>query len=199
MKRRAGSCDTRPGLRGRPDESRRATGRERSASSALEFRSRSTPESDLDPSKPDSVTNEYYTDYLGSKKSEPRGRAVRATDSRTSGSRASSSALQHRGAGRNVGGDGFTIGGSSYKEARKNTSGGKICLHTHHHHYWILSDSVALQSMPNLRSSRQRAPLQQADENRRLAAFPDESDVEGMAEARRPPSRNTNRRYFIDG
>lgn len=87
---------------------------------------------------------------------------------------------------------------SSYKEARKNSSG-KICLHTHHHHYWILSDSVALQSMPNLRSSRERVPLQKAGENRRLAPFPDESDVEGLAESRRPPSRNTNRRYFING
>ncbi|KAG6366368.1 hypothetical protein INS49_000545 [Diaporthe citri] len=158
----------------------------------------STPESDLDPSKPDSMTHEYYTDQRGSKKSEPRGRATRPTNSRTSESRTSSSALERRDAGRNVGGDGITSGESSCNEALKNT-GGKICLHTHHHHYWILSDSVALQSMPNLRSSRQRAPLQKADENCRLAAFPDESDVEGLAEARRPPSRNTNRRYFIDG
>lgn len=144
------------------------------------------------------MTYEYYTDQLGSKESAPRGRATRPTNTGTSESRTSSSALQHRGAGRNVGGDGITIGKGSHNEARKNT-GGKICLHTHHHHYWILSDSVALQSMPNLGSSRQRAPLQKADENRRLAAFPDESDVEGLAEARRPPSRNTNRRYFIDG
>lgn len=175
------------------------TSRQRSASSALDFRSRSTPESDLDPSKPGSITYEYYTDQQASKKSEPHRRGARLTDSRTSESRTSSSALQRRDAGGDVGGDGITVGGSSYKEARKNAGGGKICLHTHHHHYWILSDSVALQSMPNLRSSRKRAPLQQADENCRLAAFPDESDVEGLAEARRPPSRNTNRRYFIDG
>ncbi|KAK7704920.1 hypothetical protein SLS64_008268 [Diaporthe eres] len=155
-------------------------------------------ESDLDPCKPDSLTYEYYTDQRSSKEREPHRRAARPSDSRTSESRSSSSALQRRDAGKNVGGDGITIGESSYNEARKNT-GGKICLHTHHHHYWILSDSVALQSMPNLRSSRQRPPLQKTDENRRLAAFPDESDVEGLAEARRPPSRNTNRRYFIDG
>lgn len=145
------------------------------------------------------MTYEYYTDQRGSKKSEPHGRAARPTDSRISESRSSSSALERRGAGRNVGGDGITIGESSYNEARKNTGSGKICLHTHHHHYWILSDSVALESMPNLRSSRQRPLLQKTDENRRLAAFPDESEVEGLAEARRPPSRNTNRRYFIDG
>lgn len=149
------------------------------------------------------MTYEYYTDQLDSRKSKPHGRATKPNDPRTSESRTSSSALQHQDAGRNVGGDGITIGTGSYNEARKDT-GGKICLHTHHHHYWILSDSVALQSMPlqstpNLRSSRQRAPLQKADENLRLAAFPDESDVEGLAEARRPPSRNTNRRYFIDG
>lgn len=145
------------------------------------------------------MTYEYYTDQRGSKKSEPHGRGARPTDSRTSESRTSSSALERRDAGRNVGGDGITIGESSYNEARKNTGSGKICLHTHHHHYWILSDSVALESMPNLRSSRQRPLLQKTDENRRLAAFPDESEVEGLAEARRPPSRNTNRRYFIDG
>lgn len=145
------------------------------------------------------MTYEYYADQQVSKKSEPRGRAGGPTGLRTSESRTSSSALQRRDDGRNVGGDGITIGGSSYNEAQKKVGGGKICLHTHHHHYWILSDSVALQSMPNLRSSRQRAPLQKADENRRLAAFPDESDVEDLAEARRPPSRNTNRRYFIDG
>jgi hypothetical protein len=144
------------------------------------------------------MTYDYYTEQQGRKKSEVHGRAARPTGSGTSETRTSSSALQRRAAGRSVGGDGVTVGTSTYNEARKK-GGGKICLHTHHHHYWILSDSAALQSMPNLRSSRQRAPLQKADKNRRLAAFPDESDVEGMAEARRPPSRNTNRRYFIDG
>lgn len=208
VRARAESCDTRPGRGRRPEDSRdlpsrrrphgsgTVTSRQRSGSSALDFRSRSTPESDLDPSN---ITYEYYTDQQASKKSEPHRRAVRSTDSRTSESRTSSSALQRQDAGGDVGGDGITIGGNSYNEARKNAGGGKICLHTHHHHYWILSDSVALQSMPNLRSSRKRAPLQQADENCRLAAFPDESDVEGLAEARRPPSRNTNCRYFIDG
>ncbi|KAK2613764.1 hypothetical protein N8I77_000654 [Diaporthe amygdali] len=174
------------------------TSRQRSASSALNIRSRSTPESDLDPSKPGSMTYGYYTDQQGSQKSEPRGQPPRSSDSRASESRTSSSALENRKSRRKTRSCGITIGGSSYNEARKNTSG-KMCLHTHHHHYWILSDSVALQSMPNLRSSRERVPLQKADENRRLAAFPDESDVEGLAEARRPPSRNTNRRYFIEG
>lgn len=147
------------------------------------------------------MTYEYYTDQQGSKKSELHGPAARRTDPRTSKTwetRGSSSALQRRDAGRNISVDGITVGNSTYDEARKK-GGGKICLHTHHHHYWILSDSVALQSMPNLRSSRHRPPLQKTDENHRLAGFPDESDVEGMAEARRPPSRNTNRRYFIDG
>lgn len=175
------------------------TGRQRSASSALEFRSRSTPESDLDPTRPGSLTYEYYTDQQGSKRSEPHSHTARSIDPRASETHTSSSALQPRDSGRNIGGDGVAIGESTYNQARKNGGGGKICLHTHHHHYWILSDSVALESMPNLRSSRQRAPVQKADKNRRLAVFPDESDVEGMAEARRPPSRNTNRRYFIDG
>lgn len=195
LKARAGSGSSRR----RPDGSATATGRRRSTSSALDFRSRCTPESDLDPSAPGSMTYEYYTDQQGSKKSELHGRAARPTGSETLETRSSSSALQRRNAGSNVSGDGITIGKSSYKQARKNGGGDKICLHTHHHHYWILSDSVALQSTPNLRSSRQRPPLQKADNNCRLAAFPDESDVEGMAEARRPPSRNTNRRYFIDG
>lgn len=93
--------------------------------------------------------------------------------------------------------------GSSYHRAR-GAPDGKVCLHTHHHHYWILSDSVALQGIPKqLRSSRERVPLQKADGNTRrlgtLAGFPGEGDVEDLAESRRPPSRNTNRRYFIDG
>lgn len=187
------------GRNGRPDGSATTSGRQRSTSSALEFRSRSTPESDLDPSAPGSMTYEYYTDHQNSKKSGLRGRAARAADSNTSETRSSSSALQRRDARSNVSGDNFSVGKSSYNQAGKKGGGGKVCLHTHHHHYWILSDSVALQSMPNLRSSRQRPPLQKAENNRGLAAFPDESDVEGMAEARRPPSRNTNRRYFIDG
>ncbi|KAI3402156.1 hypothetical protein diail_85 [Diaporthe ilicicola] len=210
LRTRAGSCDLRPGRserseeprdtpsRRRPDGPGAVTSRKRSASSALEFRSRSTPESDLDPSQPVSMTYGYYTDQQGSKRSGSHGRTGRRSDSKASESRGSSSALQSRNTGRKAGSGGNIMGGSSYNEARENTSG-KICLHTHHHHYWILSDSVALQSMPNLRSSRERAPLQKADENRRLAPFPDESDVEGLAESRRPPSRNTNRRYFIDG
>lgn len=183
----------------RPNRSTTTSGRQRSASSALEFRSRSTPESDLDPSAPGSMTYEYYTDQQSSKKGEPHGRAARAADSKTSETRFSSSALQRRDAGSYVSSDEVPVTKSSYNQAGKRGGGGKICLHTHHHHYWILSDSVALQSIPNLRSSRQRPPLQRAGNNSRLATFPDESDVEGMAEARRPPSRNTNRRYFIDG
>ncbi|KAJ0115282.1 hypothetical protein J7T55_012558 [Diaporthe amygdali] len=210
LRDRAGSYGTRSGrgtgheeprnvpFQRRYDDSGTVTSRQRSASSALHIRSRSTPESDLDPSKPGSMTYGYYADQQGSQKSEPRGQPPRSSYSRASESRTASSALENRKSRRKTRSDGITIGGSSYKEARKNT-GGKVCLHTHHHHYWILSDSVALQSMPNLRSSRERVPLQKADENRRMAAFPDESDVEGLAEARRPPSRNTNRRYFIEG
>lgn len=93
--------------------------------------------------------------------------------------------------------------GAAYHKAR-GVPDGKVCLHTHHHHYWILSDSIALQAIPKqLRSSRERVPLQKADGNTRRvggpAGFPDEGDVEHLAELGRPPSRNTNQRYFIDG
>lgn len=199
LKARAGPRHVPPGRDRRPDRSATTTSRQRSTSSALEFRSRSTPESDLDPFAPGSMTYEYYTDQQSSKKIKPHGRAARAVDPKASETCSSSSALQRRDAGSDVGNEGIPVGKSSYRQAQQKGGSDKICLHTHHHHYWILSDSVALQSMPSLRSSRQRPPLQKAGENCRLAAFPDESEVEGMAEARRPPSRNTNRRYFIDG
>ncbi|KAG8166859.1 hypothetical protein KVR01_002548 [Diaporthe batatas] len=199
LKARAGNHGVPPGRGRRPDRSTTTSGRQRSTSSALDFRSRSTPESDLDPSAPGSMTYEYYTDQQTSRKSGLHGGAASAADSKTSEMRSSSSALQRRDAGSNISGDKMSPGKSTYNQDGKKGGGGKICLHTHHHHYWILSDSVALQSMPSLRSSGQRPPLQKAENKHRLAAFPDESDVEGMAEARRPPSRNTNRRYFIDG
>jgi hypothetical protein len=147
------------------------------------------------------MTYEYPTEQQGSLIHEAHRRAARRDDSRTSKtleSRSPSSALRRRVPGSNTSVDGTTAGKRTYTEAEKK-GGDKICLHTHHHHYWILSDSVALQSMPHVRSSRQRPPLQKTDKYHRLAGFPDEGDVEGMAEARRPPSRNTNRRYFIDG
>lgn len=104
-----------------------------------------------------------------------------------------------------VGSDSVAAGsaGAAYSQAG-GAPDGKMCLHTHHHHYWILSDSLALRSIPNkLRSSRERVPLQKADENTgragHLAGFPDEGDMEHWAESRRPPSRSTNHRYLIDG
>lgn len=93
--------------------------------------------------------------------------------------------------------------GAVYRKA-KDVTDGKVCLHTHHHHYWILSDSIALQAIPKqLRSSRKRKPLHNADGHTRqagnIAGFPEEGDMEGLAESRRPLSRNTNHRYFING
>ncbi|KAF3767710.1 hypothetical protein M406DRAFT_69831 [Cryphonectria parasitica EP155] len=95
-----------------------------------------------------------------------------------------------------------TFRGKQYHEP-KNGSDGKICLHTHHHHYWIISGSDPLQqAIPRLRSSRERVPLQKADQSSRfdgqMDSWPSEGEVEALAKTRRPPSRDTNRRYFID-
>lgn len=96
-----------------------------------------------------------------------------------------------------------TFKGNEYHGAR-TTSEGKICLHTHHHHYWIMSDSAPLEkAIPRLRSSRDRMPLQPADESGRfdgqMDSWPSESEVEALAASQRPPSRDTNHRYFIEG
>lgn len=166
------------------------TTRQRSASSALEFRSASTPES-----------------YLNAPSTATQSKASRQTslDSRRS-RRSSSSAPAKRDGHRTSRGDSVTArsAGAMFHRER-GIPDGKICLHTHHHHYWILSDSLALKAMPKqLRSSRERVPLRRAGEDNRqragdLAMFPDESDMENLAESRRPPSRNTNHRYCIDG
>lgn len=65
-----------------------------------------------------------------------------------------------------------------------------------------MSDSVEL---PKLRSSRERMPIQQAEDEESksrfdgtMDAWPDEGDIEAMVEAERPPSRNTNQRYLIE-
>lgn len=170
----------------RTGRARPTTARNRSASSALGFRSASTPES-----------------YLDFPKTGPFSRTSRQP-SLDSG-QTSSSAPAKRESPRIVRSDGVTFQGAGavYRKA-KDIADGRVCLHTHHHHYWILSDSIALQAIPKqLRSSRERMPLQKADGNTRragnLAGFPDEGDMEDLAESRQAPSRNTNRRYFIDG
>lgn len=81
---------------------------------------------------------------------------------------------------------------------------GKICLHTHHHHYWIVSDTARKhEAIPNLRSSRERIPVQQAGVKNgfdgHMDFWPSEGRIEALAEYHRPQSRNTTDRYFIEG
>lgn len=86
----------------------------------------------------------------------------------------------------------------------RKTPEGKICLHTHHHHYWMISDTSQLQqATPRLCVSQERGPLHQVSNNGKfdgtMEFWPSEGDIEALTESRRPPSRNTNHRYFIEG
>lgn len=179
--------------KGQSQRSKSSTSRYLSASSALEHRSNSTPESFLQMSSP-------------SPNSTPRGGRTPVHENRFGLLPASQTALSSTRTTPTLSTQTSdqtttataTFEGKNYRPSR-DTTDGKVCLHTHHHHYWIMSGSV-----PKLRSSRERMPLQQAEESSSskfdgtMDAWPDESDVEAMVEAERPPSRDTNRRYLVE-
>lgn len=80
----------------------------------------------------------------------------------------------------------------------------KICVHTHHHHYWIVSDSDDLQkATPRMRTLNERHGLAQqvtaanGKFDRTMATWPTEVEVEALTQAQRPPSADTTDRYLI--
>lgn len=187
---------SRLNMRSESPQERRAKGRSSrylSASSVFGIRSNTTPESFLQVPSPTpnstrrsgrtSIQKNGVSLLPPSKTALSSSKTVSTLSTQTSHSTATATA---------------TFKGKNYRPSRDATDG-KVCLHTHHHHYWIMSDSV-----PKLRSSRERLPLQQTEESRSskfdrtMDAWPDESDVEAMVEAERPPSRDTNQRYLIE-
>lgn len=166
--------------RGQADSTGSSSTRRRSVSSVLDFRSRTTPGSYLDSSS-QGVNQLYPTPPTQSSGPGPQ--------------RPFPSISSH--------GDTATVRGQDHRASTEATDG-KVCLHTHHHHYWIISDSAQLQqAIPRLRSSRERVPLRTADENSRLDghmdSWPSEDEIEALAGSQRPPSCDTNHRYFIEG
>lgn len=172
---------------GQLDTTVSSSNRRRSASSALEFRSRITPESYLDSCSQD-VIQPHPPPPTQNSDIDPQQ---------------PSSSISSRVQGTSSQGDTATFRGMNYHASREATDG-KVCLHTHHHHYWIISDSAQLQqAIPKLRSSRERVPFRAANEKIRLDghmdSWPSEGDVEVLAESRRPSSCDTSHRYFIEG
>lgn len=165
----------------RPSQAGPSTSRQQSGSSVLGFGSSATPESCLD----------YRS---AQQKSDAGGLPCRPPPTVTSiNARRPSSSASSR--------DHATFKGKTYCASREATNG-RICLHTHHHHYWVISNSTQLQqAMPQLRSSRERMSIQQTYANSRfdghMDAWPSEGDIEVLAESRRPPSRDTSHRYVI--
>lgn len=174
-----------------------STSRLGSASSAFDFRPSSTPDSYLHlPAPPPNSTRGRPS--IQRIKPMPPLPPKRPLDSR----RASSCVPSWK-SGRSSLDDTATCRGKNFRRARE-TADGKVCLHTHHHHYWIMSEPARMQQViPKLRSSKKRAELQQTDENSRfdstMSSWPSEGRVEALAEAGRPPSRNTNQRYLVKG
>lgn len=173
------------------------TSRQRSASSALDFRSRATPETHLDfPKALSSWTSKSSSATESPIKSineEGHSRHESKEQSATSGRHGQ----QRRHPGSQI------SQAQKYYKPREGTDG-KVCLHTHHHHYWIVSDPTRPPPKAHgLRSSKNRRPIQKANENSRfdgaMDAWPSEGEVEALAEMQRPSSSNTNQRYFISG
>lgn len=167
------------------------------ASSALEFRPRCTPDSYLQFAPPPPTSSR-------GRPAMQRTRPVPTSPlKRPFNPRRASSCVPSWTSRRSSLDVTATFRGQNYRPARE-TADGKICLHTHHHHYWIMSDPARMQqSTPQLRSAKKRVKLQQTDENSRadgtLSSWPSEGGVEGLAEAGRPASRNTNQRYLVEG
>lgn len=157
----------------RQDARYSSSSRQRSTSSALDFRMRPTTESCLE-----------------------RPTRVAGLDSRRPRS-SNSSHDRHRET------DTATLRGK-HRRASNPDKDGKICLHTHHHHYWIVPNTAREhEAIPNLRSSRERILVQQAGVNNgfdgHMDFWPSEGRIEALAEYHRPHSRNTTDRYFIEG
>lgn len=171
----------------------------RASSSGLDIRPRPTPGSYLDFSSTQQASGR---DGLPSHEKKPSSPPPPTQVVGVTPGRPSSSKLSHGQHGSSQS-DTATFRGKNYRASRQATDG-KICLHTHHHHYWIVSDPAQLEeTIPRLRPSKKRMPLQQSDANSRfdghMDCWPNEADVEILAESRRLPSRNTNHRYFIEG
>lgn len=169
-------------MKERPERTNSSTSRYQSAASEFDTRSSRTPESFLWlPNPPPNIT----PDGPSTPPKNRPGLFKRALSSSKTDSSLSTDAV--------------TFKGKDYRASRE-ASDGKVCLHTHHHHYWVVSGSVKL---PQLRSSKERMPIQDADDNSRfngtMESWPSEGSVEAMVEAVRPPSRNTNQRYLIEG
>lgn len=184
-------------LHQRQEASRSKASRQRSASSALDFRSRATPETHLDFLK--DRTSSTSNSFTGTANS-PRYMDVVKQRDHTSKGQSSTSSRDSQQRGRTV----HHTSRSEKYLAPRAVADGKVCLHTHHHHYWIVSDPNLLpQKDPGLRSSKDRRPVQQANKNSRfdgtMDSWPSEGEVEALAELQRPRSSNTNQRYFIAG
>lgn len=183
---RANSCDHGSNSN-RQSSARPSTTRQRSVSSALDFRSRSTPDSYLE--LPNNLLNNTQERL--------------ATQERRLDPRRASSCVPSWASRRSSLDDTATFRGRKYRPA-KETVDSKICLHTHHHHYWVMSGPGQMQHIvPKLRSSKKRVGIRQTDENSRfdgiMGSWPSESRVEVLAEARCLPSRDTNQRYLVEG
>ena len=100
--------------------------------------------------------------------------------------------------------EGHRLGQSDARDARR------VCVHTHHHHYWIRSQSAE----PRLRRTGRAAGHERRSSDSHVdgtstrvrpagpqrqgeyRVFPAEDGAEALAE-RRPASRNTHDRYFV--
>lgn len=181
----------------RQSSTRSFTPRQRSESSALDFRSRSTPDTylELPTPPPNSKRGRLATQSTGPKSSWQPERPLDP--------RRASSCVPSWTSRRSSLDDTATFRGKKYRPATE-TADSKICLHTHHHHYWIVSEPDRMQHIaPKLRFSKKRVAIRQIDENsgfdRTMRSWPSEGRVEVLAEAGRPPSRNTNQRYLVAG
>lgn len=173
------------------------TSRQRSVSSALDFRSRATPETHLDVPKSRACSTGKSSNGI-SRPSQVM-HVTRQTE-QTSNAQFSLPSDDSQ-PGRRI--SSRTFKGEKHHASRADADS-KVCLHTHHHHYWIVSDPTLLQkTAPELRSSKDRKPLQQVVENHRfkgtINSWPSEGEIETLAESQRPPSETTNQRYFIAG
>lgn len=143
----------------RSDGTGSPTGRQRSGFSAIDVRPKSTPHAFLhSPSPtPNSIRGEQAT-----QRARPGPSLLRKRPLNRRQASFCKTDLMSRIFGLD---ETATLKGKPHCPSRE-PSDGKICLHTHHHHYWVMSDSAQMQqAIPRLRSSKKRMALQQAHEN----------------------------------